>query len=205
MTVRYVHGPYTDDEDAFMQVLRRAIDEEPNTIEELWTEWLTEVEPSMWPRFVEEILYDRRDELMGIYAEEIGLDRIERAWDLMNVHEEDFAEAYSKWVRDNTGGKGIGYPKPVGDGAYALWDDFVTDYGTRHKDEILTKYLGPGKGASGNRKPAAQKKSATRKPAAKARTAPAKRTAAKGASGTSKAKKAATGRPGAKRKTGARR
>lgn len=150
---------YTDDEDAFMQLLKAVMLEHVENGDALGKEfglWLEENRPTvdgfsyedgpehvrdaMRRRFVDETAYEERDDMMHRFSTEIELGYIERAWELMDEHEEDWATEYRGWAEANAYPHGMGYPKEVCESGRILWYDFLTDYGTRHVNEILMRY-----------------------------------------------------------------
>lgn len=93
--------------------------------------------------FVDEWAYEERDDMMCRLSTEIELGYIDRVWTLMDEHDEDWHDEYREWTEANTGDNGIGYQRPIGRCEYGkgcLWYEFLTDYGTRHVNEILERY-----------------------------------------------------------------
>lgn len=141
------------DEDAFMQLLKAVMTENFDRLGDEFSLWLDENEPRVGGRsyedgpeyvresirdmFVEDCAYENRADMMDMFGTELGLDRYDRVWSLMDEHVGDFTEEYGRWLEDNTGCNGIGYRKPsIG----MLWCEFMTDYGIRHAEEILGRY-----------------------------------------------------------------
>lgn len=87
--------------------------------------------------FVNDWAYEERDDMMCRLSTEIELGYIDRAWELMDEHEEDWSEEFDGWKEANVYPHGIGYPNEDG---RSLWYEFLTDYGTRHVSEILGRY-----------------------------------------------------------------
>lgn len=90
--------------------------------------------------FVDEWAYDERDDMICRFSTDPRIEVCMKAWDIMDGHEEDYTNRYRAWVEANTGDDGIGYQKPIGRCEYGrgcLWYEFLTDYGTRHANDIV--------------------------------------------------------------------
>lgn len=89
---------------------------------------------------MDEWSYENRAELMEVFHDELDLDRLEMAWDLLDENRHDNKGLFRLWVHENTDDRGIGFGPVTEDGIWTLWYDFLSDYGTRHADEIIEKY-----------------------------------------------------------------